>query len=76
MAYQAWVTTSTAWCDRVDSEASMMEKRVYPSEIMPDFPGYQVRARKCSLGIACNLAGFTCKWAYTELGSDPFQPAM
>jgi hypothetical protein len=72
MAHEAWVTLSTKWCDRAKAEAYMMESRVYPAEIMPDFPGYQVTARKCSLGITCNLAGFPCKWAYTELGDDPF----
>ncbi len=72
MAYQAWVNTSTAWCERMKTDANMLERRVYPAEIMPDVPRYQVKARKCSLGIACNLAGISCKWAFTELGSDPF----
>ncbi len=76
MAYEAWVTTSTKWCEKMDAEASMLEKRVYPAEHMPDFPGYQVLARKCTLGIACNLAGIPCRWAYTGLGVDLYEPTM
>ena len=73
MAYEAWVKTDTQWCDRMQAEADMMEKRIYASEVMPDFPGYQIKARKCSLGMACNLAGFTCKWSYADMGYDPFK---
>lgn len=73
MASQAWVTTSTRWCDMMNGEASMMEKRVYPAEIMPDFPAYRVTAKKCTLGMTCNVAGYPCKWAYTDFGDDPFE---
>lgn len=73
MAHVAWVTTSTQWCDKMQAKAELMERRVYPATFMPDFPGHHVTARKCSLGIACNLASFSCKWAYTELGDDPFK---
>lgn len=72
MAHTAWVTKSTQWCDRASAEANMMERRVYPSEIMPNFPGYRIMARKCSLGIGCNLQGFPCKWAFKELSEDLF----
>ena len=72
MAHTAWVTTGTKWCERASSEANMMEKRIYPSEIMPDFPGHRVAARKCSLSISCNLQGFPCKWAYTEASEESF----
>lgn len=76
MAHQAWVTTSIRWCDKIEAEAHMMECRVIPAEIMPDFPQYRVTAKKCSLGTACNLAGYPCKWAYYELGDDPFRPTV
>ena len=76
MAYEAWVTTSERWCDRIQADARKMERRVYPAEVLPDFPGYRVAARKCSLGTACNLAGFSCKWAYNEVGDDPFEPTV
>jgi hypothetical protein len=39
---------------------------------MPDFPGYRVAARKCSLSIGCNLQGFPCKWAFTETSEETF----
>jgi hypothetical protein len=76
VASQAWVTTNTRWCDKMNAEASMMERRVYPAEIMPDFPAYQVTARKCTLGISCNIAGYPCKWAYSNIGDDPFEPSV
>lgn len=73
MAHETWVKIDTIWCDRMQDEADLMEKRVYASEYMPDFPGYRITAHKCSLGIACNLAGFSCKWSYADLGYDPFK---
>ncbi|HCB50000.1 MAG TPA: hypothetical protein DEP47_10850 [Chloroflexi bacterium] len=76
MAHQAWVTTSSRWCEMVQAEAELMESRVYPAEVIPDFPRYQIAARKCSYGTACNLAGFPCKWAYNETGNDPFEPTV
>ncbi len=76
MAHCAWVTTSTRWCEKMHAEAGLMERRVYPADFMPDFPSYRITARKCSLGTACNLAGFPCKWAYNELGDDPFEPSV
>jgi hypothetical protein len=76
MAYQAWVTTSERWCDRIQADARKMERRIYPAEVLPDFSGYRVAAQKCSLGTTCNLAGFSCKWAYNEVGDDPFKPSV
>jgi hypothetical protein len=76
MAYEAWVTIDTHRCEKLNSDASLLERRIYPADQMPDFPGYQVRARKCSLGIVCNLAGIPCEWAYSTLGADPFQPTV
>lgn len=76
MAHVAWVTTGTKWCDKMQAEAHMLERRVYPAEFMPDFPGYRVTSKKCSLGTACNLAGYPCKWAYFELNEDPFKPTV
>ena len=76
MAHLAWVTTSTRWCDLMKAEAHLMEHRVFPAEIMPDFPNYRINARKCSLGTACNLAGFPCKWAYKEQSDDPYEPTV
>jgi len=68
-----WVTVKTQWCDRIGSEASLMEHRVYPDDRLPDLPAYRVTARKCSFGLECNLAGCSCQWAYTNQGYDPFE---
>ena len=76
MAREAWVPVGNQWCDKMQAEASMVEHRVYPVEVMPDYPGYKILARKCSLAIACNLAGYPCKWAYIEPSVDPFKPTV
>ena len=72
MAHAAWITVSTVWCDKVEAKADLMEYRIYPNEILPDFPGYQVSARNCSQSIACNLDSIACKWAFTNPDTDPF----
>jgi hypothetical protein len=57
----------------LECEAVLMEERVYPHEIVPDCgPAYFVRARKCSYGLECNVAGYSCRWAWTNPENDPF----
>lgn len=61
------------WCDRARQDAELLEERVYPDDRMPDVAlSYQVRARVCSLGMECNLAGYPCKWAGTNPDHNPF----
>jgi hypothetical protein len=73
MAAIVWEVVKKIQCDRLKEEADLLEERVYPDESVPD-PArpYQVRARKCSLGMDCNLAGYTCVWAYNNPNYDPF----
>ena len=66
MATCKWVTARKKWCDLANREVELMERRVYPADTLPSGTGYRVVARKCSAGLACNLAGFPCKWAYTN----------
>ena len=73
---QAKAALEQAAREKVEAEAVLMERRVYPAEFMPDFPGYRISARKCSLGTTCNVAGFPCKWAFIDLGDDPFKPTV
>ena len=45
----------------------------YLGDPLPDVGRpYKVLARKCSLGLECNLAGFACRWSYTNPDYDPF----
>jgi hypothetical protein len=73
MADSIWLVVDKIWCDRVDAEADLLEQRVYPPDVLPNAEGlYQVRARKCSYGVDCNLAGFTCRYAFNNPNYDPF----
>lgn len=57
----------------MNQEAELLEERVYPADILPDVGApYQVWARKCSLGVNCNLAGYACRWSFINPDYDPF----
>ena len=72
MATAEWVTVKQKWCERLGSPARLLERRVYPSEQMPDLLGYRVTASKCDSGVQCNQLGFRCRWAFTQPDFDPF----
>lgn len=73
MATIVWETVSQRWCDLMNQEAELLEERVYPADFLPDVGApYQVWARKCSLGVSCNLAGYACRWSFVNPGYDPF----
>ena len=73
MASHVWQVIDKVWCDRMGQQADLLEERVFPADVLPDTEAsFQVRARKCSLGQACNLAGYSCRWAYNNPNYDPF----
>ncbi|MBI3360634.1 MAG: hypothetical protein HY023_05940 [Chloroflexi bacterium] len=73
MAKIAWESVQKHWCDLMQEEAHLLEERIYPDDLLPDAAlPYQVGARKCSFGIDCNLAGYHCRWAWTNPDYDPF----
>lgn len=73
MAETIWIEVDKVWCDRVMAEAALLEERVYPAEPLRDAgTPYQVRARKCAYGLECNLAGYTCRYAFNNPNYDPF----
>jgi hypothetical protein len=73
MSKTVWTAVDRIWCDRMKQEAELLEQRVYPGDLVPDVDvPFQVRARKCSFDIECNLAGFTCRWAFSNPNGDPF----
>ncbi len=73
MATEKWVAVKEEWCNLVEQNVELLELRVYPSEVMPEGQEYQVKARKCSVDVTCNMAGFPCKWAFTNPELDPFE---
>ena len=73
MSDSTWIVVDKVWCDRIKAEASLLEQRVFADEVGPG-PNtlYQVRGRKCSLGLACNLVGYQCRYAFNNPSYDPF----
>ncbi len=68
-----WEVIKKHWCDLMEQEAELLEERVYPGDPIPEGgTAYQVLARKCSHGIECNMAGYYCRWAWTNPEYDPF----
>ncbi len=73
MSHSVWVVVDKVWCDRMKADADLLEERVFGDDFLPgpNVP-FQVHARKCSLGLACNLVGFQCRYAMTNPNYDPF----
>ncbi len=68
-----WHVLSERWCDAAQSEAKLMELRVYPpSDMMPDGT-YLVAQRRCTLDVQCNCSDISCRWAFTNELNDPFE---
>lgn len=72
MATQKWIAVKREWCNLAEQDVELMELRVYPEDVIPGTQAYKVAARKCSVDVTCNMAGFPCKWAYTNPELDPF----
>ena len=72
MASEKWVSVKQEWCDLLQQEVVMLERRVFPDDVIPGPQNYRVIARKCSADTTCNMAGYPCKWAYTNPNLDPF----
>lgn len=73
MSNSVWLVVDKVWCDRMKSEADLLEERVFPDAALLDAnTPFQVRARKCSFGMACNLIGFKCQYAMNNPNYDPF----
>lgn len=72
MSTETWAVVEQKWCDYIGQDVVMLERRVHPSQRLPDNSGFQAAGRKCTADIACNLAGISCKWAYTNPCCDQF----
>ena len=74
MTQSVWLVVDQVWCERAQAKADLLKERVYAGEVLPNVEAsFQVRARKCSFGLECNLAGFTCKFAFNNPNYDPFE---
>ena len=60
MASEKWVSVKQEWCDLLQQEVVMLERRVFPDDVIPDPQNYRVMARKCSADTTCNMAGYPC----------------
>jgi hypothetical protein len=68
-----WLVVDEIWCDRMKADAKLLEERVFADEVLDGNNGpYQVRARRCSFGPACNLIGYQCRYAFNNPNYDPF----
>lgn len=73
MTTTAWVVVDTIRCQRVGQEAELLEKRAYAEHPLTEVGRpYRVLARKCSLGLDCNLSEHRCQWSYLNPNYDPF----
>ncbi|MFN2135368.1 MAG: hypothetical protein ACK2UK_05400 [Candidatus Promineifilaceae bacterium] len=68
MADVKWVKIEGRWCELINKDIEILEKRVYPSEVMPDTSAYHILACRCTAAIDCNLAGIPCEHAYNNPG--------
>jgi hypothetical protein len=72
MAFTTWVTVGSKYCELLQREVAFMQQRIYPTIDAPELAGYRVLAEKCSDDVACNLAGFPCRWAFTNPSTDRY----
>lgn len=72
MSGMRWVEVGRAWCEVAQQEAIMLERRAYPTGMLPDTEPFRILEKKCSAGSTCNLLGCSCRWAYTEPAVDRF----
>lgn len=73
MAAAKWVVVEQKRCDLIGVDVTLQERRIYPADFLIDMVPYQVAACRCSADIICNMAGYPCKWAYTNPDLDPFR---
>jgi hypothetical protein len=74
MAEEEWVRVGAKRCDLFDEDVELREQRLYPTTDFLRAPGneYRVRARACTSAIRCNMAGVSCRWAFTNPDNDRF----
>ncbi len=73
MSATQWVTVKSKFCELIQQEAEQQELRVYTENDFLDQTSYRVLAERCTVDVACNLAGCSCKWAYTNPTMDQME---
>lgn len=74
MATIVWEPVKTMECARLGSQVELLEKRVYPSDLLDTaLVGYHKEGKRCSHGIECNQMGFACRWSGLNPDNDPFE---
>jgi hypothetical protein len=75
MAGLTWREERRMLCPHPGVIARLLVQVISPNEILADGTGDHVHARRCSLDLECNQAGYPCRWAFTNPDLDPFQLA-
>lgn len=73
MAITQWVTVKSKFCELIQEQAELQELRAYTTNDYLDPDSYQIIAQRCSVDVPCNLAGCSCKWAYTNPAMDQME---
>ncbi len=72
MAYKAWQTVKTQYCDHVGCKVRLESLVVYPADLLP-VQEPRILAHRCSMATRCNLVDKpSCVWSGTNPGYDPF----
>lgn len=72
MSTEKVVTVKSKHCDLLARDVELREWRIYPTVdfLQTQVLTYQVRMCACTGAIDCNMRGITCRWAFTNPGSD------
>jgi hypothetical protein len=74
MAEEQWVRVGVKRCDLLDVDVELREQRLYPTVdfLRTQVDAYRVLACICTSAITCNMAGISCRWAFTNPDNDRF----
>jgi hypothetical protein len=73
MATIVWEPVKTLACARLGSQAALLEKRVYPIDLLDTaWAGFHSEGQRCSHGVECNQRGLACRWSGLNPDYDPF----
>lgn len=75
MSTIVWQAVKQIHCERIDADVSLVEKRIYPADLLqmgqPEV--FRVDARVCSWAKECAVRGCPCRWTGINPDYDPFE---
>ncbi len=64
---EEWIQLGVKYCEHVDKQVELIEKRVYPIGFMNhNGEQYRVLSRRCSAGFECTHMDAPCAWVEKE----------